>query len=143
MPKVHFVKSARKENSVAKVGESYYWWQFRFGGKRFSKTYPKRSQLTQSPFLSELYDVEDRIGDSIDEDQAAEIICDLEALRDECQYSLDNMPEHLQEASDSGMLLQERIDNLEDWISEIENIDWESTTPEEAAEIIADANPGF
>ena len=38
MPRVHHVKSARKDNPVAKKGESYYWWKFRYGGKRYSKT---------------------------------------------------------------------------------------------------------
>lgn len=59
MPKVTHVKRARKDNAVAKAGESYYWWKFRYGGKHFSLTYPKQSQLTQSPYLSVIYDCQE------------------------------------------------------------------------------------
>jgi hypothetical protein len=55
MPRVHHVKKARKDNPVAKVGESYYWWKNFRSPKRFSKTFPKRSQLTGSDKLSRLY----------------------------------------------------------------------------------------
>jgi len=128
MPRVYHVKSARKDNPVAKIGEDYYWWQFAFGSKQFSKTPPKRSQLTQSGFLSNLYDLQDGLQnrftdiDSI-EDDLQDFISELESMRDECQDSLDNMPEHLQEASTSGELLTERIDLLEQWISDLEAID--------------------
>ncbi len=33
------------------------------------------------------------------------------------------MPEQLQESSDSGQTLQDRIDGLESWISELESVD--------------------
>ena len=46
----------------------------------------------------------------------------LEDLRDTCQESFDNIPEQLQEAT-AGEILQERIDNLDSAISELENID--------------------
>ena len=54
MPRVKHVQSARKAIPSAgiEVGDSYYWWKFRYGGKRVSKTYPKRSQLTQSLWSS-------------------------------------------------------------------------------------------
>jgi len=55
MAKAHYVKRARKDNPVVKAGESYYWWKFRFGPKLYSKTPPKPSQLTQSPYLSVIY----------------------------------------------------------------------------------------
>lgn len=132
MPKVHHVKRARKDNPVAKKGEPYYWWQFAFGPKQYSKTPPKRSQLTQSSFLSQLYDLQDGMQErlqnvSLDtiQDVVTDLVDELQAMLDECQDSLDNMPEHLQEASSSGELLQERIDNLESWITDLENIDLE------------------
>ena len=46
-----------------------------------------------------------------------------EQLRDESQESFDNMPEHLQETSESGMILEERINHLEDVINEIESVE--------------------
>lgn len=143
MPRVHHVKKARKDNPAVKAGEPYYWWKFRYGGKRYSKTYPKRSQRTQSAFLGALYDIEDSLGDEITREQAEELESDLDALMDECQGSLDNMPYQLQETSESGVLLQERIYALEEWISEIQGIDWAHTHPNEVAQIIIDANPGI
>ena len=126
MPRVHYVKSARKDNPVAQKGESYYWWKFRFGGKRYSKTYPKRSQLTQSAYFGALYDLCEVIedyeiepGEASDvENMRDEIESELNNLLDECQSSLDNMPESLQ-YSPTGELLQERIDALENAINEV------------------------
>ena len=49
MPRVHFVRKAAKAHAGGiEKGDSYYWWKFRYGGIRKSKTRPKRSQLTQS-----------------------------------------------------------------------------------------------
>jgi DNA-directed RNA polymerase subunit RPC12/RpoP len=60
-----------------------------------------------------------------DEDTAQSIADELSNIRDETQDSFDNMPEGLQEG-DTGQLLQERIDCLDDVISELESIDYES-----------------
>ncbi len=56
MARAHFVKKARKDNPAAgiKAGDSYYWWKFRRGGKHYSKTAPRPSQLTQSEYLRRL-----------------------------------------------------------------------------------------
>ena len=56
-----------------------------------------------------------------------EIVSELENIRDECQDSLDNMPDQLQDG-DTGMLLQERIDAVEQGISDIESIETEGMT---------------
>lgn len=61
MPRVHYVKKARKDNPAVKAGEPYYWWKFRYGGKRYSRTRPTRSQLTQSDKLARIYSCEDSI----------------------------------------------------------------------------------
>src|SRR5581483_2308017 len=79
-----------------KVGDSYYWWKFRYGGKRYSKTPPKLSQLTNSPFLSQLYAIQESIeqleaNDSL-ESAVSSIADDLRNLASECQDSLNNMP---------------------------------------------------
>jgi len=128
MTRAIFVKKAQKdypEHSIKK-GESYYWWKFRFGGKHFSKTAPKASQLTQSGFLQTLYDIQERIeGVGVDEDLDSfltEVKSDLESLRDECQSSLDNMPQHLQESSSSGEMLTNRIDALGSFMDELDGI---------------------
>ena len=131
MPRVHFVKKARKDNPVVKKGESYYWWQFAFSPRSYSKTKPTRSQLTKSSFLSQLYDLEDQIGNGSGQwtdfesiqSNIDELVDQLQSLADECQDSLDNMPEQLQESSQAGETLQERIDALEETISCIESYD--------------------
>lgn len=142
MARVTTVKKAQKDipNTDIKKGDSYYWWKFRFGGKHFSKTPPKRSQLTQSGFLSQLYDLQDRIAEFTAEAKEdfdsfkEEIMSEIENLKDECQNSLDNMPEHLQEGSSSGQTLTERIDALDNWYSEIDGIECEEYDEENIRE---------
>ena len=64
MPRVYFVKKARKDYPVGiKKGDSYYWWKFRYGGIHRSKTRPRPSQLTQSEFLSTIYAIIEEIQD--------------------------------------------------------------------------------
>lgn len=121
MAKVTFVKRARKENPVAKKGESYYWWQFAFQPKMYSKTPPTRSQTVRSPFYQQLYALEDSVGSYIDPDSVQnDFIPELEQLRDEQEEARENMPEGLQESA-TGELLQERFDGLDNWITEIES----------------------
>lgn len=138
--KVTKVNKARKAIPEAgiKVGDTYYWWKFRYGGKRYSKTYPKRQQLTQSSYYAAVFDIEDRIGElhkmSTADDLKSEIesiMDDIESLRDEQEEKLMSMPDHLQETSSSGQLLQERIDALESAYSEFESIDLDYDEPSE------------
>ena len=112
------------------VGESYYTWCFYGGQPQYSKERPRPSQLTQNWFKQELYSIQEKIEDFDPEDVEDvatfidEIKDDAESLRDECQEHLDNMPEQLQD-SDSGQTLQERIENLDNAVSELDNIDSE------------------
>lgn len=132
MPRVHFVKKARKDNPVCQAGESYYWWKFRYGGKRYSLTRPRPSQLTQSEYLGQVYEMAEEI-----EDYVAEDATDLEGLRDDISSRLQdlgseqsdkryNMPDALQD-SDSGMLLEEREQACESAASELDSLDLEFT----------------
>jgi hypothetical protein len=142
VPRVHHVKKARKDNPAVKKGESYYWWKFRFGGKRYSKTRPKRSQLTQSGFLSQLWDLEDNLPtEGISAEDAESFAEELESLAAECEDSLYAMPDHLQDSSSSGELLQERIDYLSDWSLDIRDLD-EEMSDEDRLQYIHDSNPG-
>ena len=128
MPRVTHVKSARKNNPVCKKGESYYWWKFRYGGKRYSLTQPRASQLTNSPYYSTVRSLCEQIEDwestepddldSLRDDLASE----LENLGSECQDSLDNMPESLQ-TSPTGELLNERIDACTTGQDELQGLD--------------------
>lgn len=110
-------------------GESYYWWQFMNGGKNISKTQPRQSQLTQSEFMSQYYSIQEQIEDLADITDAGDlsdfienIKSDAESLRDETQERLDSMPDSLQ-SSPTGELLQERIDEMEEIVSQLENIE--------------------
>lgn len=124
MARAHFVKSARKDNPVAKKGESYWWWKFMVGGrggpKRYSKERPSRSQLTQSEFLSALYGIED--GDMASARSPEDFKAVAEALRElgsEQQEKFEAMPEGLQQG-DTGQMLEERAQNCESWADEID-----------------------
>ena len=138
MPKVNFVKAAAKDNRVAKKGENYYWWKFRFGGKYLSKTPPRPSQLTQSDFLSRQMELEERIGqlgenaDTFEGLRAdVEGICDeIRMLGEEQEEKLNNMPDSLQQ-SPTGELLEGRSSACEDWVGELEEVDLEKEEPTE------------
>lgn len=143
MPRVNYVKSARKDNPAVSKGEPYFWWKFRYGGKRYSRTRPRPSQLTQSEYLSTIRSLVEQVEDqSFDvgdveglEEFRDEILSQLEELREMTQDALDNMPEQLQDGSVS----QERLEALEEAISEVESIeapdDWsDEDTPEEDRE---------
>jgi len=139
MPRLNFVKKARKDvpNTDIKAGESYFWWKFRHGGKHTSKTRPPRSQLTQSAYLSALYDLQDGMGETPTaadmEGERDNLRDELQGFLDEQQERLDSMPDQLRESSSSGEMLQTRIDSLENAISELENVDC-SFDPENKSE---------
>lgn len=128
----------RDENDTVFIakGESYYWWQFKNSPKQLSKTQPKASQLTQSNYLSQLYELQEQIDyfspSEVEEVESfvEEMKENLENLKDETQGSLDNMPESLQ-SSPTGELLQERVDALDNAISEFEGIDIDYEEPDE------------
>ena len=123
MAKAHFVNKARKDNPAVQKGESYWWWKFRFGSKRYSATKPTRGQLTQSYFYQTLYGIQDDITAMDDPTQLEDIMAAIEELRDECECSFDNMPGQLQDTSDSGIMLEQRIYELGNWHSELDGID--------------------
>lgn len=132
MPRVIKVVKSRKEckdsftGEVIPVGSPYYWWQFMRSPKSISVKPPTKRQLTRSGFQLSMYDIEDAIealtaSESIEEDVQA-IIDSIQDLKSEVEDSLSNMPEQLQEA-DTGQLLQERIEALENWANELEGVD--------------------
>ena len=127
-------------------GESYWTWSFMYGGTYYSKTQPKPSQLTSSEFLSTVYGIQEEIDEwnPSDVTDVEEFVDDiknrLEELRDETQDKLDNMPYQLQDA-DTGQLLQERIEALENALNEFECLDeleYEEPTDEDVKERIAE-----
>lgn len=138
MPRVHKVESSRKDYPEfgIKKGDTYYYWTKRYGGMKKSLTYPDRKQLTSSDFLIQIWDIEDNISstncETFDdfEPTIQGFIEELESLRDETQEKLDNMPEQLQYAP-TGELLQNRVESIEEMISELENIDYDNNIDKE------------
>ena len=135
MPRVHVVK-ARKDypDQGIKKGDTYYHWTFRnrFGKGTLvrSKERPKPSQLTRSEYLSRVYSLQEQYDSAPDDTESLEgirdeILHELEDIQRELEEKLENMPEGLRENSDSGQLLQERLDNLDNAISELEDIDFD------------------
>jgi len=138
MPRVKQVRSARIEHvcsycfKAIPIGKEYFWWKhkLRRGGlvKKRCKVcgYPKRYMLTLSPFYMDLWTAEDAFDPQWASDLTGaveELAGALESLKEMCEDSLENMPEALQDSSESGMLLQERIDGLESWIGALESMD--------------------
>lgn len=131
-----------KDTVIVNKGQTYYKWSFRFGGTHISLTHPRRSQLTNSGFLSSVYSIQERIGDmdagnysERDElvSEIEDIKSELEDLLSQCEESLDNMPEHLRETSSSGEVLQERVDALEQAINDFDCIDLEDFYEEDGS----------
>lgn len=142
MARVHHVMKARKDNPVVKKGEPYYWWKFRYGGKLYSATPPRSSQLTQSEFLGGMYAALEALEDfslSIEAqkawesnphdpsgwkeelasaiDEAAE---EIRRLGEECADRRESMPEQLQDAP-TGEMLGERAEMTESMADELES----------------------
>lgn len=151
MPRVNFVKAAAKDNRVAKKGESYYWWKFRFGGKYMSKTPPRPSQLTQSDFLSRQMELEERIGDmsassysTFEElkSDVEDIVNEIRQLGEEQGEKVGNLPDSLQQGP-TGELLEGRASSCEDWAGELEGVDLEQDEPteEDAVEDMDEKKP--
>lgn len=142
MARAHFVKKARKPNAVvtaadikrANNGEegaaSYWWWAFRYGGKHFSKTKPKASQLTQSEFYAAVYGLQEARDAFVATDKeslegaVAEWVDRAREIAEECREKFDNMPEGLQQG-DTGQLLEERAEAMDAYADELESIDLE------------------
>lgn len=131
-----FVKKSRRRYSEGdtgieggiKKGTSYYWWKFRYGGKRYSLTAPRASQLTQSSFYATLHGISETLEDLSEEDDLPGAIeqaaSDLRELAEECESNKSNMPESLQE-SETGQLLDERAEFCNAAADELEAIDTE------------------
>jgi len=143
MPKVT-THTARKdyEKEGIKKGDTYYKWSLRnsgsprAGGTTFrSKTYPKPEQLTRNPWKLAVISIENSIAAADDPDALRAVAEEVQSLKDEVQGSLGNMPEALQQG-DTGQMLQERIDALEELEGKIEEAasEWETKLTEACSE---------
>jgi len=114
----------------------YYKWKMRQGNsgvKRVSKTPPRPSQLTLSPFLSAWRGFSERIEDmDLDGNFYAalqELAGEIRELGEEQTNNRDNMPEGLQQG-ETGLLLETRAEKCEEWASALESLD-EPDEPDE------------
>lgn len=117
-----------KDEILIHKGEPYYWYQFQFRDKIITKTKPSRSALTGSAYLSQVYDLQDNFHQSGTlpdlQDQVEDVKSTLEDMKSELEEKLENIPEQLREAN-AGTIIQERIDQLDSAISELEGIDFD------------------
>lgn len=134
MAKVNFVKAAAKDypDHGIERGTSYYWWQHYRQPRQVSRTRPKPSQVASSEYERTLLSLVEQLGecdeDSWGEEDRDSLVSELEQIRDAEQEKFDNMPEGFQQG-DIGMQIEERVSTLDDWISELESIDFEEEEP--------------
>jgi hypothetical protein len=145
--RVHHVKKARKDYKEhgIKKGQEYWWVGMKTGPRSSIKKYftkpPRASQLTQSSFYQALYSLQEDMADaqpvSVEDVEAlvGEWTSSIDEIRDTCQESFDNMPEGLQQG-DTGQLLQERIDAMESWSSDLQSVDCTKADDEEESEAV-------
>jgi len=132
--KVHHVKKSRKpvKQLDLPAGSEYYWWSLMSGGrgvKRFSKTPPRRSQLTNSEFLGRVWDIEDQLEELESFDDLESLIQDIRDLGEEQTEKHGNLPDNLQYSA-TGELLEGRASACEEWASELEAVE----APEEVSD---------
>ena len=135
---------ARKEYKCSKCGETIKVGETYLKGTPFrrspvircTKCGLRRWELSSSDYVQGVGRVCDCWEEDYgcDEDTAQSIADELDTIKDDCQDSLDNMPEGLQEG-DTGQLLQERIDNLDSAVSDLECIDYDTIKENAKADV--------
>lgn len=124
-----------KSGREIKPGELYWKLSFRFGGTQIRAIeHPfKPSECTQSEFMGTLLGITETYNEELEgeyedieslEATKDALYGEVETLRDETQDKLDNMPEGLQ-SGDTGQLLQDRIDALDNVLSDLDCIDFD------------------
>ena len=139
MAKIERIKKSRKEQKCGKcgkvipIGSEYLKAAIGFGPTlvRCTGCGLQAWQVTTSDYLLRIGSLQNEWQENyeIDADTCDSITTDIQELLDETQEKLDNMPEQLQE-SDTGCLLQERIESMETTIDELNNIDYEDYADE-------------
>ena len=144
MPQVHHVSKCRRSPGACSLcskeiatGEPYYWWQFAFAPKsiRCDNHPPKPKDLTRSAFWGTLLGIQEEDFSGAEDTDAVEslrddVVSQLEDLKSEIEGNLSNMPDSLQQGS-TGELLQERIDALDEAISNLQGVDCTAAEPDD------------
>jgi len=121
MPRVYTQKAGKDYPAQGiKKGDTYYRWEFRYGGLHRSLSYPRPSQLTQSKWsqvLAAQERIEDADGDSLEEVNSAieDAISEVETVTGEYRDADDAMGGH-------GGINAERADHLDGLQGELEDI---------------------
>jgi DNA-directed RNA polymerase subunit RPC12/RpoP len=132
MGKVVLIQKSRKEYKCSKCGQvipkgSSYWkgeLNFHPSIYRCTDCGLKGYEVTTSSYTLQVGAIVEEWTDTygISDGCWDEIVQALEEVRDELEGNLENMPEQLQD-SETGELLQQRIEAIEDAISELEGAD--------------------
>ena len=151
MPRVHHVKKARKDNPAVKAGEPYFWWKFPYAGKRYSKTRPRASQLTQSDKLARYYEAQETIEDldalgDIDEIVGVleEVAGNVQEIADEYQESADNIREYFEESEtadqceESANACEATFDSINEAVATLQDLDLGDDDFETVPNIVTD-----
>ena len=125
--------NCRKCGKAIKGGDKYHWAKPRYGGKIVHCDACggiTASEKTGSAFLQSLFALQESMGQMFGDVDGVE--SDIESIKEEledmkstCEESLENMPYNLRETSSSGEMLQERIDNLDSAISDLDSVETE------------------
>ena len=147
MGKVTYIKKARKEHKCRKcgvvipVGAPYYKGEINFHPDivRCIGCKLERWEVTTSEYALSVGEIVFKWKENYDigEETPTDIAESLQEILDECQEKLDNMPESLQ-CSPTGEILQERIDNLESVIGDLEAIDIEDLKSQSVESVMAE-----
>lgn len=148
MPKVHYVKAARKDNPAVKKGQPYYHWSFFRGPTMYSATPPRKSQITGSEKLSRAYALQERVedlGGHLTRTDLEGVQAQCDTVRSELEGIAQEIRDLAQEYTDSADAIrenfsesptaddcEEKATELEGWadtidtcVSELESIEFE------------------
>lgn len=157
MARVNEVKKSRKEQKcsgcgkIIPVGSPYKWIAFNYGPTvvRCCTCGFKPYETTSNEYLREVgrikYEYEESINtcDNIEdlENVVEDLKGELETVRDELEEKRDNLPEQFQ-YSGPGEVIEERIDNLDSVLSDLENVDFDFD-PTSYEDWLADSYDGW
>lgn len=135
MAKVQIINKSRKEFKCCKCGNiipkgsKYYRGEINFGPTiiRCSDCGLQSWEVTTSDYQLSVGAIVYKWDENYSADQSGieEIVSELETIKEDLEGRLENMPEALQDA-DTGMLLQNRIEGLENAIDDLNDIDEDS-----------------
>lgn len=134
-------RTGKKTKKVVRVlGDSYRWIKFRHGGKRIrcmkSECRFRASDMTSSDKLSQLYGAQETAEDNALDWAAKDGVEALQDIRNELVEqvrevsegygeSADNMEQAFPNGSSQIDEIREKADNLEQWASDLENLDFD------------------